>query len=510
MKTDMEYEKKAISDDEIFIDKVEGITEEEIKGLKTIFFRFIYKYKENPNRNPKEWLAEQLQVEMPEKSIKDIQKMADEIVESVEEYNRDLKDLNQKCKQRMTKESWLSDRIQDSAKGMSINQFGNYLYQIDKVIEQGTDAMKKCVLDHGMNPNLDGFIAEQWHVNNFNAKAVMEGSPFRASVCVPENGKYTKNSVDIRIDNIETKQIGVERYQSKAYSDTKTLIKHLKESRYPNQRLLVLKGQVEGVQKAIPSKTVTDHLGGTEKVPIRSDSLTKEQIKEYQVKAQTKGMIDKSGWDWNSYTTEFLAKNIGRTAGQAGVQAAFFGVGVNLAYKALKNEKIEPEEVVKVAIETGCDTGVKVAAGGALKAASEKGMISILPPGIKGTTIAKIACVGVENVKILWKVAKGELTLTEAAEHMGRTSVSMYAGLTTSAIGAGVGALALGWIPVVGSVVGGVIGSIAGYAVGSKFGECVFEGAKKVVKVGVNLVKRGVETAKNIVTGIKDFFLGRI
>ena len=156
------------------------------------------------------------------------------------------------------------------------------------------------------------------------------------------------------------------------------------------------------------------------------------------------------------------------------------------------------------ALVTGADASVKAAAGGALKVVSEKELISLLPPGTQAAVITKIACVGIENTKILLKVAKGDMTMSEAMEHMGRTSVSMYAGLSAGAIGAGIGAAALSWIPVVGTVVGGVIGGIAGYTAGNKVGEKIFESAKRVVETGVKAVKKVVESVKNIVSNIAD------
>ena len=41
----------------------------------------------------------------------------------MEEYNRDLDDLNKSTKKGISKEAWLADRIQDGAKGMAVNQY---------------------------------------------------------------------------------------------------------------------------------------------------------------------------------------------------------------------------------------------------------------------------------------------------------------------------------------------------------------------------------------------------
>lgn len=484
--------------------EVDGFTEKEVQEVKEIFGRFLDKYKENPERETVEWLSEQLGKELPDKKENEIHALAEEITESIEQYGKDLVDLNKNCKLGVTKESWLADKIQDGAKGVEINQFGDYLREIDQCMAQANQQMARTILraDGGVsqNINLDGFIAEQYHVNNFNAKAVLEDSPYRARVCVPESGQYGKNSVDVMIDNLKTGQRGVARYQMKYGKDSQATAELLQHGDYANQRLVVPKEQLEEVRKRFPGKSITDGIGGTEEIPIHSDGLTKAQIKELQQNAQEHGIMPKV--DWNSYQTKELALNIGKQAGQMGIQSAFLGAGINLVQKAMAGEPIEADEVVETALATGADTGIKAAAGGALKAASEKGIMSLLPPGTPGGTIAKIACVGIENVKILLKVAKGDMTMSEAMEHMGRTSVSMYAGLGAGAVGAGIGAAALGWIPIVGSLAGGVIGGIVGYTAGSKVGETVFEGAKKVVKTGIKIVKSLAKSAKNAVRGL--------
>ena len=50
---------------------------------------------------------------------------------------------------------------------------------------------------------------------------------------------------------------------------------------------------------------------------------------------------------------------------------------------------------------------------GALKAGAEKGVISIIPKGTPVGAIAAIATTAVENVKIMGKMANGELSLKQ-------------------------------------------------------------------------------------------------
>lgn len=76
------------------------------------------------------------------------------------------------------------------------------------------------------------------------------------------------------------------------------------------------------------------------------------------------------------------------------------------------------------------------------------------------------------------------MTMSQALERMGRTTITMIYGLSWGAIGSTIGAAALAWIPVVGPAVGGFIGGMIGYMAGSVFGEAVYKGP--------SLVKKGV------------------
>ena len=68
-----------VSDEQVMELKIEGLTEEEVKEIQKIFQRFVNKYKENPERETREWLYEQLKEELPEKKEEELQKIAEEI-----------------------------------------------------------------------------------------------------------------------------------------------------------------------------------------------------------------------------------------------------------------------------------------------------------------------------------------------------------------------------------------------------------------------------------------------
>jgi len=473
--------------------EIEGLSEKEVQELIKIHKRFIKAYTaRNMNDSEGTWLFNQLKTELPEKSEKEIQMMTKTILHTVEEYGRNLKDLNESCDAGKSVESWFAKKMAESAKGLSVVEYGNYLNGIDnaltnankqmmRTITTNTDEVSRCI-------NLDGFIAEQEAVNSFNIHAQLEGSPYRAEVQIPGPGEtYGKNSFDVVIKDSDSGNI-VHQYQFKYGKDAKSTIRLLKDGNYNNQRIVVPPDQVDEVRKAFPGKTVEAQIGGTDKVPVRSEPLTKEQAKQIQKDAQNNGVLPSK--DWNAYNTKELAMNIGRNAGIAGLQAAAITTGFTLVEKAVKGEPIDADETVDVALKSGLDAGIKAATTGAVKVGVERGVISVIPKGTPAGIIANIVCVGIENVKIAAKVAKGEMTLAEGIDNMGKTTVSMAYGLGCAANGAAIGATALSWVPVVGPVVGGIVGGMVGYAAGSKFGETIHKGAKAVAKKATTIVKR--------------------
>lgn len=213
--------------------------------------------------------------------------------------------------------------------------------------------------------------------------------------------------------------------------------------------------------------------------------------------------------DWGSYDSRMLAKHVAEQSFVSGIQGATLSIGFNLVSKLAADEPIETEEVVATALKTGADTGVKTAAAGAMKVASEKGVLSIIPKGTPISTITNVACVAIENVKILRKVATGELSIREGIDQMGCNTVAMTYGLSWGGKGTVIGATALSWVPIVGPIVGGVVGGAVGYMAGSKVGQTICKAAKTVASAAKTVVKKAWEGVKSvgraIFSGVRNF-----
>ena len=500
---------------------LEGLSEKELKEIQIIISDFSKSYsKKSKNVTDKEWFKSKLSQELPNLKLDEIEKFCDEVFDSINEFDNNLKSIRESEQVGISKEVWLANKLQEASSNIPVAQFGEYLSRIDDTIRIANAQMYRVVTTTNGNINqcfnLDGFIAEQYHVNTFNMNATLENKPYRAYVNVPENGEaYGKNSVDVFIKDIKKGEI-LHRYQFKYGKDAKSTITMTNRGNYTNQRLIVPKGQEVEVKSAIGNnKSVTSYIGGTDKVSTKSNPLSKEYVKELQNQVQkSKEHITIS---WNEFTNKQLATNIGKQASLAGIQAVAMGSVFDITYKLVNNEEVEADEVIEKAIISGSDACVKAITAGALKVGAERGILTLIPVGTGGNVFANIACFGIETVKIISTVTTGECTTTEALNEVGNMATSMFCGMSMSLKGAEIGAIlgTISFIPF-GAVIGAAVGSVVGYMAGSKVGKCIYNGAKKVVNGAKKVVKKtwegikGVagkiyEGAKNIVSGVSNF-----
>ena len=471
------------------------LVEEECKNVKPIIEEFVRSYAENQGKTVEYWLVPKMQEQLPEKSREEIETMVEDIVTAIKVSEEKKDSLNKAITNGRSKESWFASEVKNATSAMSTQEAAKYLASLDKAVNQANQALHKTITTQAgnvsQNPSLDGFIAEQYHAQTFNMNAEASGSQYRAKVLEPDGNGYAKNSVDIVIVDGEGKV--VRRYQSKYCKDAKATEKAFEHGDYRGQQKLIPKDQENGISKK--STSVLEAPDGT-----TSNPLTKSDAEKMRDEAQSGNWND---LNWNEYTTKDLAIGIGKQTGYAALQGAAIGVGFDVAQKVWNGEEIEADEVVETALTSGADAGVKAATAGALKVGAEKGIIKVIPKGTPASTIANIACVAVENVKVLGKVATGELTVREGDEKMEETTVSTTAGLIGAKIGTSIGTV----LGPVGNAVGGFIGGTVGYMAGSKVGQTIVKGAKKVRDVAVETVKTvasGIkEAASTVVDGVK-------
>lgn len=487
-------------------EKREYLTESEAKTVKEMFRKYLKSYKEKaPEVSDEEWLEQLFRSELPEMSEEEIKRDAKEAVEAMKTFDDNLASCNEAAKNGISKERWLTEKMQEASVGMAVNEYGKVLQQMDDVLYAKNQELSEALSRHSdghimMSPNLDGNIAENMIAKTTELSASLQGK--NISVEVLES--HAANSVDVRAINHDTGQY--QNYQLKFGKDAKATIQLLERGNYNNQRIVVPSEQLEEVQAYFKekgsSKTITDHI---EAWGVEGKSFTKDDMKAIQEQAQGEGVVPEM--DYSHYQTKELAMSIGKNAGVMALQAAAVTTGLNVAAKIFQGEKIDEDELVEIAIKTGADTSIKTVTAGTLQVAIRKGIIKVIPQATPAGVIANIACVGIENVKVLAKIASGDLSVTQGLDQMGRVTTSMVGGLCGMAKGATIGASLTAWVPVVGpglAVVSGFVGGMVGYFAGSKVGETVYSAGKKVAgsaKVVAKAAWNGIKSAGRKVSG---------
>lgn len=489
----------------------EYISEKEARTVKELFRKHLQSYKEKPaSMTDKEWLEQLFRAELPECSAEEARKNAEEIVSAISTYDENLASVNAAAQKGVSKESWLADKIQEASVGVAVNEYGRSLQEMDDILFQKnmelsealTVAVDGDIRRINMNPNLDGIMAENMIAKTTELSAFAQGKNVRVDILESHNA----NSVDVRAINLDTGKY--QNYQLKFGKDAKATIDLIERGNYNNQQIIVPSEQLEEIQAHFKakgsSKTISDHI---EIAGAKGKSFTKEDMKNLQKAAQEDGIMP--SMDYTHYQTKDLAMSIGKNAGAMALQAAAVTTGLTIAQKVFSGEQVDPDELVEIAIKTGADTTIKTVTAGTLQVAIRRGIIKFIPKSTPAGIIANIACVGIENVKILAKIASGELSVTKGLDHMGRTTTSMVGGLigtgvATAAVGvtaAGMTGLAasMAAIPVIGiplAITTGLVAGMVGYFGGSKLGDAVYSAGKKVAGIAKTVGKAAVNGIK--------------
>lgn len=481
------------------------VTENEVRTFVPILKDFFNEYKKHKDESDnRSWLFETMKRHLPEHSEEQLKVWVNEVVETVDIQNAKRDELKQAKANGQSREAWLTNEVQytvDNGKVSNIAVGGSapntqaVFAQIDAALSDANENLLSTLLTNNgvvsQNPNLNGYIAEQYHAQTFNMNAVAKGSTYRAEVVEPD-GVYTKNGVDVVIKDAEGNI--VDRYQFKYGKDANATKQMYEAGDYGDQKLGVPADQkVELEASGVKCTDVIEAPDGT-----NSDTLTQEQSKDLQEKAQNEN-LDNPNFDYNVIDNVQLVKIIGRQVRFAALLGATFRAGIYVVDKVLKGEKIDADELIEETLKTGFDAGLKSAVACSLKVAIEKGLIF----GLKGTPvgiITTVVCCAVENIKTILKLVRGEITLGEAIEEMADTVASTICGTILAVKGVTLGA-ALGTIfGPVGTLVGGLVGGLVGYMVGSKIGTMIVSGIKKVGEYAGKVLSKTFEAAKTVAT----------
>lgn len=474
---------------------------EECEKIKPLISDFVDSYSSNRETPVKDWLTGKMKKELPRRNDQEIELMVNEIIDTLLISEEKHKSLQASVANGRQKESWFAKEVETATSAMSVQETIKFMNELGNAIDNANGAMIETITTQSgtisMNPNLDGYISEQFHAQTYNLNSIASGKAVYAEVVQPD-GAYNANGVDVVV-----KDHGVikARYQLKYGATAEDTIRYIKEGNYRGQQLVVPEEQVEAVQKAFPNRKVSANISYD---GVNSRPLTKADAKALQDEAQTGNFKD---WNWSQYSYKDIAIGMGKQVGYASLMGAAVGAGMDVAVKLYRGEEVKIKDVAEVALKTGADFGVKSAIAGALKVGAEKGVIKFIAKGTPAGKIANIVFIGVENAKIMYKMAKGEISAEEGFAKMEEVTVSTAGGLIAMTKGASLGAAWGSVFGPIGTAIGGFVGGTVGYMAGSAIGKKVVEGSRIVREKASSIIKtaasKAAKTAGRIKSGVQ-------
>ena len=213
--------------------------------------------------------------------------------------------------------------------------------------------------------------------------------------------------------------------------------------------------------------------------------------------------------EWNKLSLKSMTSNLVQ-------QAVLSGIGGGAL--SANCERVEADGSVSLAenidpanepVGSEVDVGLKAVAAGALKVASDKGIIPFLTKKTPLAVISTVACWGMESVRTVGQVFRGQLSVAKAVERMGRVSSAAVGELCVN----GIAAKSIAAIPILGPIVGVALGESVTKAANNKVANMVYEGFKKiqpvvtqVAETAYKAVNKVVESVKKIGNKVLEFF----
>jgi len=474
--------------------------EDNARQTTGIINRFVQSYERNKHARPLEdWLTDEFRL-YPNiwRDEEELNATAREIIVTVRDSNANKESLYAHLDAGKSRETWLAKKIEQGAEAAGVTQVGRYAGQIDQALEEATASMEFMVTTKNseikQSQYLHGFIAEAELANLFNIDATTLGSDYKARVF----GSQELDSVDIIIN----KPGGMDalNIQVKSYANVDTLIQNIRGHNYAEGTVLMVHdNQVARIQQEFPHLKVTSELT-IDGVNVPMPPY--EELKQQQIKVQQEREIKE--YAWNDVNRVNVAKQISKQA----LIGACIGAGLQgarilgrRAWNWLQGRENPPasedlQEFFHDSIKGAKHIGVQVAVSGGVVVAVKNGLLGQVLKNTPAGRITSAVYIGMENARILFKLAKGELSGPEALDAMGVTSSSALGGLAGAGLGMTKGAALGAVFGPLGVAVGGFVGGVVGGMAGSTIGDALYQGGKVVVKTAAKVLNTLTEGFK--------------
>ena len=540
------------------------------RKTEQIIQKFLRSYAENEKSQDKKdlktWLVFELQNELPNKKVEDIEKIATELISGIEIYYTKKKEVEKYQSLGITNGDYIgneilekvADEIEEAeivdtkeviedmkeasnilsqynetmiyetasikeaqlvANVLSTKSVNNYVDTVNTTIDSANKTLVESVTTKAgninQNPNLDGFIFEEYHAGTFNIDAAVKQKSYHAKALKPKIGKtYGKNSIDVVIEDSGKY---VKKYSAKAYKNANETARAF----YDRAARYKYKFQ----SKLVPTEQVGEVKNSVDKIKfdnVESKGIKGSETKVIQENLQTGDKNIKIFNFKKNVNTISISKQIGKQAMINGVMGLGIGMAANIGANLITGKKVEVEEVIEAGIKTGASMGMTTAVVGGIRVAVEKKVIpTVFSRVLSNNIIGAVAASSMDIIGTAFKLGSGEISLGEAVKDVGSSISAGYGAIISSGIGfsGGMGlatTIGLGTIGTVGTILTGglalVTGAVCG-VVGSNIALKIANGlgeiTEKAIDKAVDIVKSGINKVKNAVSstwsGAKSF-----
>ena len=540
------------------------------RKTEQIIQKFLRSYAENEKSQDKKdlktWLVSELQNELPNKKAEDIEKIATELISGIEIYYTKKKEVEKYQSLGITNGDYVgneilekvADEIEEAeivdtkeiiedmkeasnilsnyneamiyetaaikepqlvANVLSVNSVNNYVDSVNTAIDNANKTIIESVTTKAgtinQNPNLDGFIFEEYHAGTFNIDAAVKQKSYHAKALKPKIGKtYGKNSIDVVIEDSGKY---VKKYSAKAYKNANETARAF----YDRAARYKYKFQ----SKLVPTEQVGEVKNSVDKIKfdnVESKGIKGSETKVIQENLQTGDKNIKIFNFKKNVNTISISKQIGKQAMINGVMGLGIGIAANIGANLITGKKVEVEEVIEAGIKTGASMGITTAVAGGIRVAVEKKVIpTVFSRVLSNNIIGAVAASSMDIIGTAFKLGSGEISLGEAVKDVGSSISAGYGAIISSGIGFSGGmalatTIGLGTIGTVGTIltggvalIGGAVCGVVGSNIALKIANGLGEITEKAIDKAVDIVKSGINKVKNAVSstwsGAKSF-----
>ena len=531
------------------------------RKTEQIIQKFLRSYAENEKSQDKKdlktWLVFELQNQLANKKVEDIEKIATELISGIEVYYQKKKEVEKYQSVGITNGDYLGNEILEKvaneieeaeivdtkeiiedmkevsnilsqyneamiyetaaikepqlvANVLSANSVNNYVDSVNTAIDNANKTIIESVTTKAgtinQNPNLDGFIFEEYHAGTFNIDAAVKQKSYHAKALKPKIGKtYGKNSIDVVIEDSGKY---VKKYSAKAYKNANETARAFYDRaaryKYKFQSKLVPTEQVGKVKNSV-DKIKFDN--------VESKGIKGSETKVIQENLQTGDKNIKIFNFKKNVNTISISKQIGKQAMINGVMGLGIGMAANIGANLITGKKVEVEEVIEAGIKTGASMGMTTAVAGGIRVAVEKKVIpTVFSRVLSNNIIGAVAASSMDIIGTAFKLGSGEISLGEAVKDVGNSISASYGAIISSGIGFSGGmalatTIGLGTIGTVGTILtgglalaAGAVCGVVGSNIALKIANGLGEITEKAIDKAVDIVKSGINKVKNAVS----------